>query len=96
MRIDTLLYNSSSTRNPHVQLFPPLANKHRKPSLINSVRNGMRIPPGLKPNVYEARSGTAEAMPFQIAFMRPVLAPGVALIRQRPFSFCRVSILEIC
>jgi hypothetical protein len=29
------------------------------------------FPHGPKPNVYGARSGTAEAVPFQIAFMRP-------------------------
>jgi len=30
------------------------------------------LPQGLKPKVYGARSGTAEAVPFQIALMRPV------------------------
>gem|GEM_PF-6861386 len=31
------------------------------------------FPPKLRPNVSSARSGTAEAVPFQIAFMKPVL-----------------------
>src|SRR5271157_1173701 len=30
-------------------------------------------PQGLKPNVFDARNGTAEAVPFQIEFMKPVL-----------------------
>ena len=36
----------------------------------------IEFPPGLKPNVFDARSGIAEAMPFQITFTRPV--PGNA------------------
>ena len=32
------------------------------------------FPQGLKPNVYGTRSGTAEAVPFQIVFMRLALA----------------------
>jgi len=31
------------------------------------------FPQGLKPNDYGSRSGTAEAVPFQITFMRSVL-----------------------
>ena len=30
-------------------------------------------PQGLKPNAFDARNGTAEAVPFQIEFMKPVL-----------------------
>jgi hypothetical protein len=30
------------------------------------------FPQGQKPNVYGAWSGTAEGVPFQIAFMRPL------------------------
>src|SRR5271166_6103977 len=33
----------------------------------------LESPQGLKPDVYDARIGTAEAVPFQIAFLRPVL-----------------------
>jgi len=35
---------------------------------------GFDFPQGLTPNVYGTRSRTAEAVPFQITFMRPVLS----------------------
>jgi len=44
------------------------------------------FPQGLKPNVYVTLSGTAEAVPFQITFMRPVLAflNGLTVHAERP------------
>jgi 4-hydroxymandelate oxidase len=42
------------------------------------------FPQGLKPKVYAARNGTAEAVPFQIVFMRPVL--GLPIVVDQRYS----------
>jgi hypothetical protein len=41
--------------------------------LISGRPREFDFPQGLKPSVYGTRSGTAEAVPLQITFMRPVL-----------------------
>jgi hypothetical protein len=53
----------------------------RLEALINDAHAELRVPSEIKGSASEVRSGTATAVPFQIAFMRQVLEPTVSMVR---------------